>query len=60
VIFSWPGLGQVAFNAIRARDFPVVQATTLMTAALVVAGSLLADLAAAVADPRIRLTEDEG
>ncbi len=58
VIFSWPGLGQVAFNAIRARDFPVVQATTLMTAVLVVAGSLLADLAAALADPRVRLEED--
>ncbi|MFQ5670670.1 MAG: ABC transporter permease [Acidobacteriota bacterium] len=55
VIFSWPGMGQVAFNAILARDYPLIQAVTLMTAALVVAGSLLADIAAAAVDPRVRL-----
>jgi peptide/nickel transport system permease protein len=55
VVFSWPGLGQVAYHAILARDYPVVQATTLMTASLVVAGNLLADLLAPVVDPRVRL-----
>jgi len=55
VVFAWPGLGRVAYHAILARDYPVVQATTLMTAALVVAGSLLADLLAPVVDPRVRL-----
>jgi peptide/nickel transport system permease protein len=55
VVFAWPGLGRVAYQAILARDYPVVQATTLMTATLVVAGSLLADLLAPVVDPRVRL-----
>ena len=55
VIFSWPGLGQVAYSAIRSRDFPLVQATTLMTAALVLFGSLVADLLAAALDPRVRV-----
>ena len=58
VIFSWPGLGQVAYGAIRARDFPLVQATTLMTTALVLVGSLLADLLAAALDPRVRLQRE--
>ncbi|MFQ5718428.1 MAG: ABC transporter permease [Acidobacteriota bacterium] len=59
VIFAWPGLGRVAYNAIVARDYPLVQATTLMTATLVIIGSLLADLLAAALDPRIRLAEEQ-
>ena len=58
VIFSWPGLGQVAYGAIRARDYPLVQAATLMTAALVIVGSLLADVLIAALDPRVRLNAD--
>jgi peptide/nickel transport system permease protein len=56
VVFSWPGLGQVTFQAIRARDYPVVQATALLSAAMVVVGSLMADLMTALVDPRVRLT----
>jgi peptide/nickel transport system permease protein len=54
VVFSWPGIGQVTFQAIMTRDFPVLLATTTLAAALVILGNLAADLAHAVADPRLR------
>ncbi len=54
VVFSWPGLGQTTYQAILARDYPVVQAATLLTAAMVVMGNLAADMAVSLADPRIR------
>lgn len=53
-VFSWPGLGQLAYNAIRADDDPVVLATTAWAGALVVLGALAADLAHAALDPRVR------
>ncbi len=53
-IFSWPGMGQVAFNAARARDIPLILGATLLGAATVVLGNLVADLLYAVADPRSR------
>ena len=54
VVFAWPGMGRLTYDAIRAQDSPVVQATTLL-ATLAVVGPLAADLAMGVADPRIRL-----
>lgn len=54
VVFGWPGLGRVAFDAINARDFPVVLAVTAITATMVVVGSLVADLLLVWADPRVR------
>jgi peptide/nickel transport system permease protein len=57
VVFSWPGLGRVTFAAILARDSPVVLATTALSAALVLAGSLVADLLHAVVDPRVRVRD---
>jgi peptide/nickel transport system permease protein len=56
VVFAWPGMGRLTYDAIRAQDFPVVLATTLLASLLVVVGSLLADLGIAAADPRVRLT----
>jgi peptide/nickel transport system permease protein len=53
-IFSWPGMGQVAFNAARARDIPLILGATMLGAAAVVIGSLIADLLYAVVDPRSR------
>ncbi|MFQ5768192.1 MAG: ABC transporter permease [Acidobacteriota bacterium] len=47
----------VAYDAIMSRDYPVIQATTLLTACLAVLGSLLADLLTAAVDPRVRLQE---
>jgi peptide/nickel transport system permease protein len=53
-IFAWPGVGRVLVDAVQARDYPVVLAATAVSAALVVAGNLLAELLAAWADPRMR------
>ncbi len=54
VVFAWPGLGRLAYEAILGRDYPVVLATTALSGLLVVAGSLAADLLHAAADPRVR------
>jgi peptide/nickel transport system permease protein len=54
VIFGWPGIGQLAFDAIQRRDFPLVQADVLLVATVVVFLNLLVDLAYAYLDPRIR------
>lgn len=54
-VFSWPGLGKLAADAISARDYPLVLATTLVATCAVVVGSLIADLLTAAADPRVRL-----
>lgn len=54
-VLTWPGLGKLALDAIRARDYPVIQAFTVVTAVMVVAGNVLADIAYGFADPRIRL-----
>ena len=53
-VFSWPGMGKTMLTAINARDYPLVMATSLIFALLVVAGNLIADLLYAVVDPRIR------
>ena len=54
-VFSWPGMGLVVVNAIAARDYPLVTAGVMTMSVLVAACALLADLAVAAADPRIRL-----
>jgi peptide/nickel transport system permease protein len=59
VVFGWPGMGRVAIDAIWARDYPVIMATTLVSAVTVVAGSLLADILYRWADPRVRLAGQE-
>jgi peptide/nickel transport system permease protein len=53
-IFSWPGMGQVAFNAARARDVPLILGATLVGAVAVILGNLVSDLLYAVVDPRTR------
>lgn len=54
-IFSWPGIGRAAIEAISGRDVFVVTAVTLMATVMVVVGNLLADIMYAIADPRVRL-----
>ena len=54
-VFSWPGMGLATVNAVVARDYPLVTAGVLVISLAVVAGTLLTDLALALADPRIRL-----
>ena len=53
-IFSWPGIGRLAYQAILDRDYPVVEAVVLLGALSFVLINLLVDLAYAVLDPRIR------
>ena len=53
VIFSWPGLGRLAFESILSRVYPMVLATTAFTV-LVLACNLVADILHALADPRVR------
>lgn len=55
-IFQWPGMGQLYFLSINARDYPTIMGLTLMFAVLTLAGQLLADILYAVVDPRIRLS----
>jgi peptide/nickel transport system permease protein len=54
-IFAWPGMGQLIVAQAFARDYPVVMGTTFIGTFLVIVGALLADVAYAWADPRIRL-----
>ncbi len=53
-IFSWPGLGQLVFNAITARDLAIVQATTVVIAVTFVFLNLMVDILQAVVDPRTK------
>jgi len=54
-IFSWPGMGRMAYEAILARDYPVILTVNFLTAVLVLAGTLVSDLLYMVVDPRIRI-----
>jgi peptide/nickel transport system permease protein len=56
VVFAWPGLGRLVFNAVAARDYPVIQGAVLLIAALFLLINLIVDALYAVADPRIRLS----
>ena len=53
-IFAWPGVGQLAVQAVQSRDYPVLQGTILVIAALATVVQLGVDIAYALMDPRIR------
>ena len=55
-IFAWPGIGRLGYEAILARDFPLIMTINLMAAALTLAGTFFSDVLYAVLDPRIRFT----
>jgi peptide/nickel transport system permease protein len=55
-VFSWPGVGQLIYQAISQRDFPVIQAGVLMIAVIFVCLNLIVDLFHGMLDPRIRQT----
>lgn len=57
-VFAWPGLGQLAVQAIDARDFLVVQALVLLGSMVYIFLNFLADILYSVVDPRIKLTRD--
>jgi peptide/nickel transport system permease protein len=53
-VFAWPGLGQTIVNAVLSRDYPIIQASVLVTATLLILTNLVVDLICMVIDPRIR------
>ena len=53
-VYALPGIGQLMINSIFQRDFPVVQAVTLVFSIMVVLVYLLTDVAHALLDPRVR------
>ena len=54
-VFAWPGIGALAVDAAAARDYPVILATSLVAAILVIVGNLLADIIYVAVDPRVSL-----
>ncbi len=54
-IFAWPGMGRMAYEAILARDYPIILTVNFISAVLVLAGTFVSDLLYLVVDPRIRL-----
>jgi len=57
-LFSWPGLGSMAVEAIFQRDYPLIQGYLLLTGALIITVNLLVDLAYGLLDPRISLNKE--
>jgi peptide/nickel transport system permease protein len=55
VVFAWPGVGSLIVRALETRDYPLIQATVLVTSLLAVGVQLLIDLAYPLLDPRVRL-----
>ena len=53
-IFSWPGIGRLAMDAVGNRDFPLIMGYTMFSCIILILGNLIADVLYAVADPRIR------
>jgi peptide/nickel transport system permease protein len=54
VVYGWPGIGRLVFDAIQRRDYPVIQGVILFIAVMFAFINLLTDLAYAVLDPRVR------
>jgi peptide/nickel transport system permease protein len=55
VVFAWPGLGRLTYDAVLARDYTVVQGAVLLVAAIFLAANLIVYLLYALVDPRIRV-----
>ncbi len=54
-VFGWPGIGQLAWQAIQRVDIPIIMGVTLVSACAIVLGNLVADLITPLIDPRIRV-----
>ena len=54
MVFNWPGMGTLAFDAVAGRDYPVLQGAVTVLAALIVLVNLAVDIAYGLVDPRIR------
>jgi ABC-type dipeptide/oligopeptide/nickel transport system permease component len=60
VVFAWPGVGSLVVRALETRDYPLIQATVLVTAVLAILVQLLVDLCYPLLDPRVRLGKGQG
>jgi len=58
IVFSRPGLGRLTYDALAARDYPVLLATAALAAAMVLAASVVAELLHAMLDPRVRRADE--
>lgn len=56
VVFAWPGLGRLVYDAVAARDYPVIQGAILLVAVMFIIVNFVVDVLYAVADPRIRVS----
>ena len=54
VVFAWPGVGRLLLESVVNRDFPVIQATVLLSALFYLLTALIVDILYAYTDPRIR------
>jgi peptide/nickel transport system permease protein len=54
MLFSWPGMGQLYYQAAMQRDYPILLAILIIGAAFILLSNLLADIFYAILDPRIR------
>jgi peptide/nickel transport system permease protein len=55
-VFAWPGVGRLFYEAAVARDYPIILAILTMTTVATILGTLIADLAYGIVDPRVRYT----
>ncbi len=55
IVFAWPGIGRLGYDAVIRRDIPVVMALVVFTGVVTIIGNLLADLAYGLLDPRVKL-----
>ncbi|MCU0645577.1 MAG: ABC transporter permease, partial [bacterium] len=53
-IFAWPGMGRLAYQAVLARDYPVIMGTSVFSVFLLLFGNLVADILYGIVDPRIK------
>lgn len=55
IVFAWPGIGRLGYDAVIRRDLPVVMALVVFTGVVTIIGNMLADLAYGLLDPRVKL-----
>jgi peptide/nickel transport system permease protein len=54
LLFSWPGMGRLYYNAATSRDYPILMAVLIIGAAIVILSNLMADIAYGILDSRVR------
>ncbi|MCC6455256.1 MAG: ABC transporter permease [Caldilineaceae bacterium] len=60
LVFSWPGMGRLTFNAINSRDYPMMMALFVVSSFLGILGTLMVDILYSVVDPRVRYDKTVG